>query len=72
MIEDSLFALSKRVAQIEKKVNQEISAINLNMDESLEDLENRVVPQARSRQQFAMTSINNLTVMLHLALTSDY
>ncbi len=68
MIEDSLFALSKRVAAIASKVNQEISAINMNMDESLDNLEDRMVPQARSRQQFAMTSINNLTLMLSEAL----
>ncbi len=68
MIEDSLFALSKRVAQIEAKVNQEISAVNLNMDVSLENLEDRFVPQARSRQQFVMTSINNLTLLLSEAL----
>jgi len=68
MIEDSLFALSKRVVSIASKVNQEISAINLNMDEALDNLEDRMVPQARSRQQFAMTSINNLTLMLSEAL----
>jgi len=68
MIEDSLFALSKRVMQIQAKVNQEISSINLNMDEALDDLENRAVPQARSRQQFVMTSVNNLTLLLSEAL----
>jgi hypothetical protein len=68
MIEDSLFALSKRVASIAGKVNQEISSINLNMDEALDNLEDRMVPQARSREQFAMTSINNLTLMLSEAL----
>ena len=68
MIEDSLFALSKRVMQIEAKVNQEISAINQNMDVSLDNLEDRLVPQARSRQQFVMTSVNNLTLMLSEAL----
>ena len=68
MIEDSLFALSKRVAAIASKVNQEVSAINLNMDEALDNLQDRLVPQARSRQQFAMTSINNLTLMLSEAL----
>jgi hypothetical protein len=68
MIEDSLFALSKRVAQIAAKVNQEISLINQNMDESLDNLEDRVVPQARSRQQFVMTSVNNLTLLLSEAL----
>ncbi len=68
MIEDSLFALSKRVTQIEAKVNQEISAINYNMDEGLENLEDRLVPQARNRQQLVMTSVNNLTLMLSEAL----
>lgn len=68
MIEDSLFALSKRVPQIKSKVNQEISAINNNMAESLENLEDRSVAMARSRQQFVMTSVNNLTLMLSEAL----
>ncbi len=68
MVEDSLFALSKRVMQIKAKVNQEIAAINMNMEEALNNLEDRLVPQARSRQQFVMTSINNLTLMLSEAL----
>jgi hypothetical protein len=68
MVEDSLFALSKRVMQIKAKVNQEIAAINMNMEQALENLEDRLVPQARSRQQFVMTSINNLTLMLSEAL----
>ncbi|HRH65565.1 MAG TPA: DUF4175 domain-containing protein [Bacteroidia bacterium] len=68
MIEDSLFALSKRVIQIQSKVNQEISAINQNMEEALGNLEDRYVPQARSRQQFVMTAVNNLTLMLSEAL----
>jgi len=68
MIEDSLFALSKRVMQIEAKVNQEISGINQNMDDALDNMEERMVPQARTRQQFVMTSVNNLTLMLSEAL----
>ncbi|REJ80816.1 MAG: DUF4175 domain-containing protein [Bacteroidetes bacterium] len=68
MIEDSLFALSKRVIQIQAKVNQEISAINMNMAEALKNIEDRMVPQGRSRQQFIMTSVNNLTLMLSEAL----
>ncbi len=67
-IEDSLFALSKRVVEIAPKVNEEISAINQNMDESLDNLEARLVPQARSRQQFVMTSVNNLTLLISEAL----
>lgn len=68
IIEDSLFALSKRVIQIQSKVNQEISLINQNMDVSLDNLEDRFVPQARSRQQYVMTSVNNLTLLLSEAL----
>ena len=68
MIEDSLFALSKRNVQIQSKVNQETTAINDNMSEALQNLEDRSVGQARSRQQFVMTSVNNLTLMLSEAL----
>jgi len=35
---------------------------------ALDNLEGRLVPQARSRQQFVMTSVNNLTLMLSEAL----
>ena len=35
MIEDSLFALSKRVIQIKSVVNQEIGIINQNMEKAL-------------------------------------
>ncbi len=69
MIEDSLFALSKRVIQIKSKVNKEIAEVNQNMDASLENLEDRLVPQARSRQQFVMTSINDLALLLSEALS---
>ncbi len=68
MIEDSLFALSKRVIQIQSKVNQEIADINQNIEASLDNLEDRLVPQARSRQQFVMTSVNDLALLLSEAL----
>ncbi len=68
MIEDSLFALSKRVIQIQSKVNQEIAKINQNIEASLDNLEDRLVPQARSRQQFVMTSVNDLALLLSEAL----
>jgi hypothetical protein len=64
LIEDSLFALSKRVPQLDAIINREISAINQNMDKSISHLAERQTPQANSRQQFAMTSINNLALML--------
>ncbi len=64
MIEDSLFALSKRVAQIQSFINREISSINLNLDKTIEYLAERQSGSATSRQQYVMTSINNLALML--------
>lgn len=63
-IEDSLFSLSKRVAQLESFINREISKINNELDKTVEYLAERQVGQAASRQQSAMTSINNLALML--------
>lgn len=71
MIEDSLLALSKRQAAIASVVNREIAAINSNMERSITLMgkrENRFTPDISSRQQFSMTSINNLALMLNEAL----
>ncbi len=68
LIEDSLFALSKRVVQIQATVNREVSKINFNMDKAIEDLGERRTSSANSRQQLAMTSINNLALILDEAV----
>lgn len=68
IIEDSLFALSKRVVQLQSIINKEISAVNYNMEKAIELMEDRQTPQANSRQQFAMTSINNLALLLDEAI----
>ena len=79
MIEDSLLALSKRNPKIKADVNREISAINMNMDKAVVDIAEAQTPsmdgknhkqEAASRQQFAMTSINNLALMLNEALSA--
>lgn len=67
-IADSLYALSKRVPQIESTVNEEMNKINFNLDKSLESLGERRTPEANRYQQFTMTSINNLSLMLNEAL----
>ena len=64
LIEDSLFALSKRVPELDAIVNREISAINLNMEKSISYLAEKQTPQAGNRQQLAMTSVNNLALLL--------
>jgi len=66
--EDSLYALSRRVPQIQSTVNQEISSINSHIDESLENLSDRRTAEASRNQQYAMTSMNNLALMLNEAL----
>lgn len=78
MIEDSLMALSKRVPKIQAVVNREISAINMNMEKAVEEIKESSTTsydgknhkqEGLSRQQFAMTSINNLALMLNEALS---
>ena len=68
MIEDSLYSLSKKVPQIESVVNKEIQTINLNVSKAIESLGERRTAEANRNQQFAMTSINNLALMLNEAL----
>jgi hypothetical protein len=64
IIEDSLLALSKRVTEISSFVNREISKLNDNLDRSVKGYSDRNFPDIRIRQQYAMTSANNLAVML--------
>ncbi len=64
MIQDSLFALSKRNMSIAATVNKEISAINDNISKSIRAMENRKSGEVMNRQQFVMTSINNLALIL--------
>lgn len=68
IIEDSLFALSKRVVQLEATVNKEINLINNNMGKAIEQLADRNPQKAATSQQFVMTSANNLALLLDEAL----
>jgi len=73
VVEDSLYALSKRVPQLEAIVNREMTAVNGNMDEATRLLgearaNERFKPMATDKQQHAMTSLNNLALLLDEAL----
>ena len=68
-IADSLFSLSKRVPQIQSTVSSEIEKINFNIEKSIDFLGDRRTSEANRAQQFTMTSINNLALMLNEALT---
>lgn len=64
MVEDSLYSLSRKVPQIESTVNKEIQSINLNVDKAITSLADRRTAEANRTQQYAMTSLNNLALML--------
>jgi hypothetical protein len=64
IIEDSLRALAKRVFQIQSYVTREVGTMNQYMEESLQEIKKKNLPAASGKQQFAMTSMNNLALML--------
>jgi hypothetical protein len=68
VIEDSLYALSKRVIQLEADINREISEINMNIAKAINELAERKKENAQSRQQFAMTGFNNLALLIDEAV----
>jgi hypothetical protein len=68
MIEDSLLALSKRNPKISPKVNKEITNINMNMERARTALGDRNSGEAQNRGQQAMTSINELALILNESL----
>ena len=64
VIEDSLFALSKRVPFLGPHVNQEVLSIKNHLDQSLKNITERKTAMANANQQYVMTSINNLALIL--------
>lgn len=64
IIEDSLLSLSKRVVQMRTYINREVGEMNANMDKAIKSLGERQIPLGRSYQQYTMTNLNNLAVML--------
>jgi len=68
MVSDSLYALSKRQASIEPFILREMAVVESSMDESVTQLNARAVAPARTKQQYAMTSVNNLALMLSESL----
>ncbi len=67
-IADSLYKLSRKTPQISRMINQEMDKINDNMKDAVDQLEGRRSFEAESKQQYSMTSINNLALMLNGSL----
>ncbi|RAK63236.1 DUF4175 family protein [Hymenobacter edaphi] len=68
VIQDSLYALAKRVFQLQSFVTREVGEMNGQMDQAMQQLLARKVDRATGAQQLAMTSMNNLALMLNDAL----
>jgi hypothetical protein len=64
LIEDSLLALSKRVPEISSVINREIAQIHSDMEQVLEFIQDRKTNEATAKQQFLLTSVNNLALLL--------
>ena len=64
IVQDSLISLSQRVFQISSFVMREVSEMNRQMDGALDELKEKRINQATGKQQFTMTSINNLALLL--------
>lgn len=64
VIEDSLIALSKNMVQLSTFVTREVNKINEHIDKAVSFIKSRQNNKAAADQQFAMTSINNLALML--------
>ena len=67
-IGDSLYALSKRIIQLESFVNKEMASVNRNMESALQGMSDRNSQKASMHQKYSMTSLNNLALLLDEAL----
>ncbi|MCL2247152.1 MAG: hypothetical protein FWC10_08615, partial [Lentimicrobiaceae bacterium] len=64
MIDDSLAQLAKRQPMVEPFITKEVTKIREYSAASRVQLIDRQIPQALSTQQFSLTSMNNLALML--------
>ena len=64
MVQDSLYALAKRVFQIQSFVTKEMTDINKYLGKSISELEDRNTFKAAGDEQYVMTGLNNLALML--------
>ncbi|MFK7785723.1 MAG: hypothetical protein AB8B56_11435 [Crocinitomicaceae bacterium] len=68
VVRDSLYALAERQPKIASFVDAELNKIKVNHELSLEDIDERRMPDLGVHQQYTMTSYNNLALMLNESL----
>lgn len=64
IVKDSLESLANRVFQIRSFVTRELSEMDYHLERTAEAIKERKKPIAVSEQQFTMTSMNNLALLL--------
>lgn len=67
-VRDSLIELGKRQFMIQPVIGRELSTLERNMDETVRNLSERNMAKALTGEQFSMTALNNLAVLLEEAM----
>ncbi len=68
IVKDSLYALAMRTPQITSMVNNELLAMELNLNKANQQMQEALFAKARVSQLFVVTAINNLALMLNESL----
>lgn len=66
--EDSLVEISKRQFILAPVITREVKEINTNLQEAINAMNNRSISVAQAKQQYTMTSVNNLALLLDESL----
>ena len=64
VVKDSLFSLGKKTPQLNSAINKEVLDIESNNEKAIKFLAERNIGGAKQKQQFIMTSANNLDLLL--------
>ncbi len=65
IIKDSLYALALRVPQVSNTVNNELLSVEINLSSAVSMLEEGLIDQSRAKQQYVITGVNNLALLLN-------
>jgi hypothetical protein len=68
IVKDSLYALAKRTTQINSMVSNELIVMEMNLEKALDEMSEGLLPNAAASQQYVMTALNNLALLLNEAL----
>lgn len=68
MVEDSLKSIAKRVFELESFITEEINKLNQSVDYAVGAYEQLKFSRGLTQQQYAMTSFNNIALMLNESL----